>query len=91
MSVAQSNVRVWRIWILAQIGLFWAGSAAAQRLEWVKPSLPALPPARSAGAVAYDAATHSTVLFEGGINNDNPTYGRSMRHSVRYPQASSRA
>jgi len=68
MPVAQSKGGAWRIWALAQIGFLWAGSAAAQPLEWGKPSLSSLPSARCCGAVAYDADTQSTVLFGGGIN-----------------------
>ncbi len=52
--------------IAFQIGFLWACSVEAQSYEWVKPSLPQLPPARSASSMVYDADTLSMVLFGGG-------------------------
>jgi hypothetical protein len=52
-----------------QIAFLLACSAAAQSLEWIKPSLTTLPSPRCCGSVAYDDETHSTVLFGGGITN----------------------
>jgi hypothetical protein len=43
-----------------------AAMAEAQSLDWVEPSLPSLPAARGDAGMAYDAATHATVLFGGG-------------------------
>lgn len=92
MPVAQSNGGAWRIWTLVQIGFLWAGSAAAQPLEWVKPSLPSLPSARCCGAVAYDADTHSTVLFGGGNNgvaySDTWLFSRTQGWSQLSPATS---
>jgi hypothetical protein len=58
-----------------QIGFLFAGLAEAQSVEWVKPSLATLPAARASAALAYDADTHSTVLFGGGSNGDKVIYG----------------
>ena len=57
-----------RIWTAFLIGILWAGLAGAQQFEWVKPSLPSVPPARCCGAMTYDADTDATVLFGGGIS-----------------------
>ena len=62
------SILVFRIVTALQIGVVLAGLAEAQQLEWVKPSLPSVPPARCCGAVAYDADTNSTILFGGGID-----------------------
>ena len=46
-----------------------AAMAEAQSLDWIKPSLASLPAARGDAGMAYDVATHSTVLFGGGNGN----------------------
>ena len=53
---------------VAAIVLF-AAMAEAQSLDWIEPSLASLPAARGDAGMAYDAATHSTVLFGGGNGN----------------------
>jgi len=49
----------------------WAGTSTAQTLNWYTPPAPA--PRASIG-LAYDAATHSTLLF-GGAGDNGATYG----------------
>jgi hypothetical protein len=53
------------------IGMFSRGA----KPPVVKPALPALPSARANASMAYDAATHSIVLFGGNINNGDTAYG----------------
>jgi hypothetical protein len=47
------------------------------QLNWVEPTLSSAPSARSQACTAYDAATHSTVLFGGGNAHlpDGVVYG----------------
>lgn len=70
-----SSMGLLRICTTLQIGFLPVGLAGAQNFEWVKPPLPSLPSARSAASVTYDAATNSTVLFGGSVDNDAITYG----------------
>jgi len=65
---AASNISPFRICAVIQFGLLLASRAEAQNLEWIKPSLTSLPPARCCGAVVYDDEMHATVLFGGGIS-----------------------
>ena len=68
-------MKISTIWTTLLLVCCLACSLEAQKLEWVKPSLPSLPPARSDSSMAYDADTLSMVLFGGGINNDAMVFG----------------
>lgn len=46
--------------------------AGAQSLDWVEPPLPSVPAARCCAGIAYDAATHATVIFGGGNGGITP-------------------
>src|ERR1700734_174328 len=50
-----------------------AGTLIAQTISWVKVGYSSAPSARENSAIAYDAATHSTVLFGG--TDGNSVYG----------------
>src|SRR5215469_7253156 len=69
-----------------------AGLAQAQHFEWAKPSLPSVPSGRCCGAMTYDSATGSSLLFGGGINglayNDTWVFTRSAGWSQLSPAVS---
>jgi Galactose oxidase, central domain len=81
-----------RICAMALIGFLFAGLAAAQHFEWVKPSLSPVPPGRCCGAMTYDVETRSTVLFGGGVSgvafNDTWLFSRTQGWSQLTPAAS---
>jgi hypothetical protein len=62
-------------WAALLIGFVGAGSAEAQNLDWVRPSLAGIPSVRSNASMAYDADTQTIVLFGGNINNGQTAYG----------------
>lgn len=63
------------IWMALPIGFLLTWSIEAKELQWFKPGLPAVPPARSNASMVYDAATGSTVLFGGNVNNGFTAFG----------------
>ena len=52
--------------LMAAVAMTQSGTMAAQTVNWVEMGSPS---ARCCMGMAYDGATHSTVLF-GGANND---------------------
>jgi hypothetical protein len=70
-------LRIFTIVTVLQLSLAMAVAAEAQVLDWVEPTLSSAPSARAQPGIAYDAATHSTILF-GGSNArlpDGVVYG----------------
>src|SRR5580704_16230577 len=59
--------------VLSMLAATLASHAATKRLEWIKPSLVGLPPARCSAAMVYDPAMGATLLFGG--NTYNALYG----------------
>ena len=47
----------------------WTGVAATPKLEWIKPSLVGLPPARTSASTVYDPAMGATLLYGGNTYN----------------------
>lgn len=67
-----------------------AGMLKAQTASWVRVEYSSPPPARENSSIAYDAATHSTVLFGGadGRSVDGDTWTWDGTWSAMYPAAS---
>ncbi|MEO8663231.1 MAG: kelch repeat-containing protein [Bryobacteraceae bacterium] len=58
-----------RILKTLQASLVLLAACSAQTPNWIKPALTTLPSPRCCAAMAYDAGTHSTVLYGGGPTN----------------------
>jgi hypothetical protein len=56
-----------------------SGVLATPKLEWIKPSLVGLPPARTSAAMVYDRAMGATLLYGG--NTYNTLYGDTWAFS----------
>jgi len=73
MKVAKS------LWLAAIFCALWVSRAPAQKLEWIKPSLVGLPPARTSASMVYDPAMGATLLYGG--NTYNTIYGDTWSFS----------
>ena len=57
------------IFLGGYISAFFSVSAPAQKVQWIKPSLIGVPPARCCAAMVYDPAMGATLLFGGDTNS----------------------